>query len=276
MYKYKNNNTKRNQKRARIRIKLLYWKTETKRRTKDNANRNKLLRSLQLGCYFRSFTSTNNDNDNNNNYNPKLYIPKNDWTPDPSNYKIKEKFDRFCKILNRHKDELPSNKKYNLTSHQQTTIRKLQQWQDIIISLTNKNLTPFIAPRSTYIKRCLNKHLLKTNYYKLLSEEDTRSCLSSQKDRLLAIFFKHQDKLSKAHQHYFKREFQLIEDLPNWIAQFYGTFWANKDFPSIRPRILCCGTFREILSKFIDHSLKQIIQSILPTYIKNAEVLTNQ
>ena len=51
----------------------------------------RLLRSLQLGCYFGSFTN----NDDDNNYDPKLYIPKNDWTPDPSDYKIKANFDRF-------------------------------------------------------------------------------------------------------------------------------------------------------------------------------------
>ena len=38
-----------------------------------------------------------------------------------------------------------------------------------------------------------------TNYYRLLSEEDTREYLFATKNYLLTLFFKHQDKLSETH-----------------------------------------------------------------------------
>ena len=112
---------------------------------RPEATKTRLLRDIRLGCFFDNF---NNDDDQEepNCYDPKLYVAKSTWTPKPTNDKIEAKFDKFCKALTTSCNALPTNKRYNLTSHERYTIKQLAARKDLIVGLTDKNLGPFIAP----------------------------------------------------------------------------------------------------------------------------------
>ena len=76
-------------------------------------------------------------------------------------------------------DGLDRTKRYNLTSRQRVTLKELKERKDLIIGLTDKNLGPFVVERKTYIQQCLNEHLLKTDYYQQLTEDEKNDELSS-------------------------------------------------------------------------------------------------
>ena len=231
-------------------------------------------RDIRLGCHFGKFngdlTVTKTD------YEPKLYIKSTTWTPLASNEKIEARFDQFAKALQRRHEGLPTTKNFNVTPHENYIIKTLAASTNLIEGSTDKNCGPFIRPRPDYIRDCLNGHLLKTQYYKLLSEAEMHSTLKSMKAKLADLYSTHRATLPEQHQQYFDRSFSLIDASPKRIAQFYGLYKVHKKELAVRPVISCCGTYAQIYSKYVDYWLKKIVHSILPTYLKNADTLIDE
>ena len=242
---------------------------------RPEATKTRLLRDIRLGCFFKNLNK-DDDQEEENNYDPKLYVANSTWTPKPTDDKVEAKFDRFCQNLTTTNNAISTNKRFNLTSHERYTIRELADRKDLIVGLTDKNLGPFIAPREQYIQDCLNGHLLKEDYYRLLSETEMTNRLAEVKSELTQLYTQFQSELPDHHQQYFERSFDLLLASPERIAQFYGTYKAHKEKQSVRPVISCCGTFTQVFSKYIDHWMKKVVQKILPTYIKNANTLINE
>ena len=238
----------------------------------------RLSRDIRLGCYFDRFNGdfSKNTDENNIDYDPKLYVKDTSWTPLPSNDKIDARFNLFSKTLRKHHHSLPTKKNFNVTPHENYLIKTLAARTDLIEGSTDKNCGPFIRPRPNYIRDCLNGHILKTQYYKLLSEAELHSHLKSMQTKLADLYSTHRAILPEQHQKYFDRSFALIDASPKRIAQFYGLYKVHKKELAVRPVISCCGTYAQIYSKYIDHWLKKIVHSILPTYLKNADTLIEE
>ena len=237
----------------------------------------RLHRDVRLGCWFDKFNgdfSTPPDKEQSD-YDPKLYVKDDSWMPSVTNEKIEARFDRFAKtLLNRHA-ALPSHKQYNTTAHERYVIKNCAQQKEVIYGNTDKNLGPFAAPRPTYIQDCLNGHLLKQDYYQLLSTNQMNTRIHDMQTSLGALLHKHRPSISHSHLQYFDRSLSNLTSAPRRIAQFYGNYKVHKKKLAVRPVITCCGTYAQIFSKYIDHWMKKIVQSLLPTYIKNAESLIN-
>jgi len=229
---------------------------------------------IGLGCHFgksnEELTVTKND------YDPKLYIKSTTWTPPASNEKIEARFDQFAKTLRRQHEGLPTTKNYNITPHESYLLKTLTKRTDLVTGSTDKNCGPFIRPRPDYIRDCLNEHLLKTQYYQLLSETEMHAHLKSMRSKLADLYSTHRANLPEQHQKYFDRSFAAIDASPERIAQFYGLYKVHKKELGVRPVISCCGTYAQIYSKYVDYWLKKIVHSILPTYLKNADTLINE
>ena len=97
--------------------------------------------------------------------------------------------------------------------------------------------------RKTYIQQCLNKHLLKQNYYQLLSKEEKSIQLTLQRQQLTYIYYNYRENLEQLHQGYFNQYFEKVAEQAKRIAQFYGRYKVHKLLTSVRPIISCCGTF---------------------------------
>jgi hypothetical protein len=57
------------------------------------------------------------------------------------------------------------------------------------------------------------------------------------------------------------------------VPQFYGTFKVHKVDKKMRPLISCIGSTPEIFSKWVDHHLKTVVGSLLPTHMKDSTEL---
>ena len=68
----------------------------------------------------------------------------------------------------------------------------------------------------------LNKHLLKTDYYQLLTEQDKNVRLFEQKDALLNLLQDYRKNLKESHLTYFDQSIELINQKGERIPQAYG------------------------------------------------------
>jgi len=135
-------------------------------------------------------------------YDPKLYVPKTDWIPECEDDKIERAFEKFQKSLLHAM--LPLTKHFNLTKQQRYVLSELKKRDDLVIFPTDKNLGPYIISRVDYIKQCLNEHLLKEDYYMLLSDTEPETLLKEQSKSLHSLYQEHNDDLSNSHQQYLK------------------------------------------------------------------------
>ena len=111
-------------------------------------------------------------------------------------------------------------------------MKELVLQTDLIKGFTDKNLGPFVMPRTNYIQQMLTEHLLKTDYYQLLLEADKNSRITTQTDELLNLLAHHRDELPKPHQDYFDRSIQLLDSQDKRIPQIYGSPKVHKINPS--------------------------------------------
>ena len=232
----------------------------------------RLHRDIRLGVCFSSFNE-DKDDDDLDQYDPKLYVPKTDWIPNCGDQKIKRAFEKFQKTLEELHAMLPMTKHFNLTKQQRFVLSKLKKRDDLVIFPTDKNLGPYIVSRMDYIKQCLNEHLLKQDYYMLLSGTEAETLLKEQSKSLHSLYQDHKKDLSDSHQQYFDHSFELLDKQKNRIPQFYGIWKVHKDKASVRPVISCCGSRPQVFSTYVDYWLKKIVREILPSYLPNIETL---
>ena len=135
-------------------------------------------------------------------------------------------------------------------------------------------------PQPDYIRQMLHGHLLNTDYYQLLSEADKNSRITTQTDELLNLLSHHRDELPQPHQDYFDRSIKLLDSQDKRIPQIYGCPKVHKrdyiDNPLNRPILTCVATLPQVYSTYIDYWMKKIVQTLLPSYVKNADTLIDE
>ena len=234
-------------------------------------------RDTRLFWMHNKIGQTDDDDNTNANFEPSLYVPRNNYIPDIYDPDIEAQYCNFESALTTRRNQLSRTKRYNLTSHNRYCIRELKNRKDLITGFTDKNLGPFIARRDHYIKEFLNEHLLKSTYYRLLTEEEKNRMLADQKKALTDLLAKYRQTLPESHQQYFDRSLEDIEDNDGGrIPQIYGCPKVHKGTTSKRPVVSCCGSLPQVFSTYVDFWLKRIVQSLLPSYMKNADTLIDK
>jgi hypothetical protein len=229
----------------------------------------RLRRDLRLHCHFNLDTTTADD-ENEDDYIPRLYIPSK-WQPPQAPSDFEFTFDNFDRLLTDERRSLPWTRRFNLSPSQRHVLSQLTNRPDLIVLPTDKNLGTCIIERNVYIQQALEEHLLQKLNYEQLSSETATTELQKQRDDFIAIHDKYCHTLpTKAEETYFKRA--LSDDHLNRtrVPQFYGMFKVHKPDKKMRPVISCVNSIPEIFSKWIDHHLKIVVKTLLPTYMKDS------
>ena len=99
----------------------------------------------------------------------------------------------------------------------------------------------------------LREHLLKTDYYTLLSEQDKNVKLGNQKEALLKLLQDHRYYLKDSHLQYFDRSIDLITQKGERIPQAYGCPKIHKEGKKSNcPVISSVGSIPQVFSKYAD------------------------
>mmetsp|Transcript_64736 Transcript_64736/g.76653 ORF Transcript_64736/g.76653 Transcript_64736/m.76653 type:complete len:227 (+) Transcript_64736:820-1500(+) len=93
--------------------------------------------------------TTAEENDEQDDFNPRLYIPNLDYTPDPAIDKIEQALHNFIHALTTGKNNHPVKRNTNLTTDQQKTLKELTDNLNFIIFPTDKNLGPCVIECTT-------------------------------------------------------------------------------------------------------------------------------
>ena len=235
-----------------------------------NRSMHRFRRDMRLHCAIQGFnTDITEEDSSNKDYIQRLYIPSN-WKPPEAPLKYELTFDTFDEGLTAERHLLNYTRRYNLTPSQRHVLSELSSRTDLIVLPTDKNLGPCIIERKVYIAQVFKEHL-QTSNYEPISQKAAPIELQKQKDAFLAICSEYKHTLpTTAEQTYFKRA--ITEEYLNAtrVPQFYGTFKVHKIDKKMRPVISCVNSIPEIFSKWVDHHLKTVVGSFLPTHMKDS------
>ena len=202
-------------------------------------------------------------------YNPKIYIPNDDFEPDDCKTPlIEEAMQRFHNgLLNLVNNHSPK-RAHNLSRQTRFLLEKLSTNREFIIVPTDKNLGPAIMERSVYKARCLQDHLLKAHTYRQLSKTEANAILAAALETFKSLFEEYKESLPKDEATYLYRAIQLNHR----VAQFYILPKVHKNPWKTRPVVSDIGSSMSYLSKFIDVYLQRLIK-LVQGYLKDSQSL---
>ena len=114
-------------------------------------------------------------------YDPKLYLRSTNYVPPTAPAPIEAVIQDFQAQLQQEIDHHPQKltRKHNINPSTRRVLQALPHNPDFIVVPTNKNLGPAILDRPTYIKRCLQDHLMDKSTYQQLTEQAAQSMLDT-------------------------------------------------------------------------------------------------
>jgi hypothetical protein len=132
--------------------------------------------------------------------------------------------------------------------------------------MSDKNLGPVIIERATYLRKCLDDHLLcPRTYVRLNAEEATQKVLSTL-CTLNQVQLDHRKDLTEAENQYFQRAAKSVDYR---IPQLYLTIKIHKSPWKTRPIVSCINSHLNVFSTWLDYHFKELI-IYSPTYIKDS------
>jgi hypothetical protein len=143
----------------------------------------------------------------------KIYI-KSDWIPGPTEDHIEKRLKCFDYKIQRSRQILLSkqqqqqqqtNKQTNITKLQETRIQFLNNSNEFIILMADKNLGPCIMEQAQYIKQILNEYLENGTTYTNLSHEESKLQLQQTQVQLHAILQKYIKNMETYERDYFNK-----------------------------------------------------------------------
>jgi hypothetical protein len=235
-----------------------------------NRSMHRFRRDMRLHCAVQGFNADITEEDSSNKDHIQcLCIPSN-WKPPEAPLKHELTFDAFDEGLTAERHLLTCTRLHNLAPSQRHVLSELSSRTDLIVPPTDKNLGPCVIERKVCIAQAFKEHL-QTSNYEPTSQEAAPIELQKQKDAFLAMCSEHKHALpTTAEQTYFKRA--ITEECLNAtrVPQFHGTFKVHKIDKKMRPVISCVNSTPEIFSKWVDHHLKTVVGSFLPTHMKDS------
>lgn len=201
-------------------------------------------------------------------YDPKLYLPSEDFTPDPAPNQIEQGIRDFKQTLQELIAKNIQHRQHNLPPDIRRLLRFLEGNKDFIILPTDKNLGPAIMERATYKRRCLQDHLLDNNSYKQLTPAEAAQIQSEARNQMEDLIATYSEYLTANEKTYFERSFKRRARIP----QFYITPKVHKTPYKTRPIVSCINSRLGYLSKWVDRKL-QTVANLCPAYLKDSQSL---
>jgi hypothetical protein len=210
------------------------------------------------------------DNDDND-YNPKLYVKNPRWNPEafPTPREVESAMDRFTLAVKKSIADHHYSLRPNILRHELALLRKVCANKQIIVLQTDKNLGPAIMDTSTYVHQCLTEHLLNERNYARLAPDQARCQRTEIRNNIYMFLEKYNEDLNDSERTYFKRSFQNLKTIGERKSQFYGLPKVHKEELSLRPVVSTSGTAIEILSRFIDSKLQEVVR-LCPCYLQDS------
>lgn len=204
-------------------------------------------------------------------YDPKIYIPSQSYVPPIASPTIEAAMDSFHTELSQRLRANPTHRRHNIPGHLRRLIRQLKASPDFHITATDKNLGPAIMERTTYIKRCLQDHLLDKATYRRLSETSAQVNIAAAETTMKQLLTQHRHFLAGHERVYFTRVFELRRRLP----QFYAIPKVHKTPWKTRPIVSCVNSTLGYLSKWVDRQLQRVVH-LCPAYLKDSDSLIHK
>lgn len=194
----------------------------------------------------------------NNDWNPKIYVKNPNWVPNKATPPIEQAMDNFESVLKTivQRDRW---KKFtsNLTRHELRQIQALRKNKEITILPSDKNLGPVALDTDTYTQQILTEHLLDNTRYEILTREDATNQLKEASQATWELFKEYYVYFTEAEQQYVDRSYKTRADCRP--AHFYGIPKLHKKGYPLRPIVSKVNSELEILSKFVDYQLQQVV-----------------
>ena len=161
-----------------------------------------------------------------------------------------------------------------MSSIQQSLMRQLRNQPNnkLMILDADKNLGQAVADTTYITRRAVIEHLSNEDVYKKLPERQART-LQRGFEIMMESFINKADFISPAERTFLKRGLQKCKAT---LSRFYMTAKVHK-LPSIqhRPIVANCYTPQHVLSRWLDYTLKQVVQYV-GTYIKDSSELLDK
>lgn len=208
--------------------------------------------------------------DPTNEWTPgQLYLRNPDWTgpdrnhiPDEVNIRISEFMKALRPMFQKRKV------RRNLTPTQERLLDSFTNNPNFLVVPSDKNLGPVLLERDTYVRRCLDDHLLKPTYERLT--KNSADVFVSETKKLLNSFLSdHKTVISTSDFIYLSRYLESVQDP---FAYFYALIKVHKIPWQTRPIVSVSGSLLFGLGKWLDRQLQPIIRT-LPTYLSSSFTL---
>jgi hypothetical protein len=148
--------------------------------------------------------------DDKSEYNPKLYLPSTNFTPEPAPQHVEDAITQLYDGLQQRININKQNQRrcHNIPPTTRQALRQLKQDDRFIVVPTDKNLGPAIMERGTYIRWTLGDHLLDTENYIQLTPEAATIAIKESVTKMKQLLETYDYCLSDHERIYFKRVFQ--------------------------------------------------------------------
>jgi len=209
--------------------------------------------------------------DDDTEYDPKLYLKSTTYEPPAAPQPVEDAISQFQDGLQHLINNNKQHRRSNIPPTTRQALRQLRKDDRFIVVPSDKNLGPAIMERSTYIKRCLQDHLLDSTTYKRLDPTEATKLIEASTEAMKQLLSEHSEFLSDHEITYFKRCFQLQHRTP----QFYTTPKVHKSPWKTRPICSSVNSTLGYLSKWVDRQLQKVIH-LCPGYLRDSKsLLTN-
>ena len=156
----------------------------------------------------------------------------------------------------------------NLTPPQLRILHSLTNNKDVVVVPSDKNLGPVILDRDTYVRKCLQNHLL-SNTYEQLTEQSAKDSTSDTRTRVVEFMSLHADFITEDDSTYLARYLDSVKDP---FAYFYAMPKVHKKPWQTRPIVSVSGSLLYGLGKWLDRQLQPFLTK-LPTYLSSSYCL---
>jgi len=196
-----------------------------------------------------------------------------DWIPDDIPLEIQQRVSTFTAEVSHLLR--PRTGKSNITVYQASVLDSIRKNGNVIIAQADKNLGPVALDTKSYIRMALDEHLLDTDTYVQVSEEDARQAICDLHKDIIVWTRKYSftNVLSLDHRQYIQHH--VRKNFKDPLGYLYLLVKLHKTPMSTRPVVSDCGSLPFPLGEWLNQTLlPYVIEQ--PSYIKDSFTLKRE